>query len=87
MYLWPLSPFALQRTRKGAPQFPSGEGVAALLGVLASWFEGSLRNYWWWEPFRSGPPAKYDNWPSRKFFRFSIPWSCTSLLSEEDFDF
>ena len=34
---------------------PSGEGEAALLGVLASCLEGCLRNFRRWAPFRAGP--------------------------------
>lgn len=41
--------------RKGAPHSPSGEGGAALLGVLASGSRRMLRNYCRWAPFRAGP--------------------------------
>jgi hypothetical protein len=33
---------------------PSGEGVAALLGVLAGSSGSTLRHYWRWAPFRAG---------------------------------
>ncbi len=33
---------------------PSGEGVAALLGVLAGGSGSTLRHYWRWAPFRAG---------------------------------
>lgn len=60
---------------------PSGEGVAALLGVLASWFEGGLRNYWWWDSFRPGTFAKQVYRPLHKIFRFSIVCSSTLFAS------
>jgi hypothetical protein len=33
---------------------PSGEGVAALLGVLAGSSGSTLKHYWRWAPFRAG---------------------------------
>jgi hypothetical protein len=49
----PPARFAKEEERSAA--LPSGEGAAALLGVLASWFEVILRNYSRWAPFRAGP--------------------------------
>ena len=34
--------------------FPSGEGVTALLGVLAGGSGSTLRHYWRWASFRAG---------------------------------
>jgi len=78
----------LQRAieRKGAPHSLQGRELRRSWGVLASWFEGSLRNYWWWAPFRSEAVAKHRHRPSRKFFRFSIPWSSTQLLPDKNVD-
>jgi hypothetical protein len=74
-----LTPFlfgSIDRKEESAA-LPSREGAAALLGVLASWFEGSLRNYWWWDSFRPGTFAKHAYRPPRKIFRFSIVCSST----------
>jgi hypothetical protein len=58
---------AKEKERSAAP--PSGEGAAALLGVLASWFEGSLRNCWRWELFAR---VRCEAWPLASAQIFSI---------------
>src|SRR5579859_222276 len=39
---------------------PSGLGTAALLGVLAGFLGGTLRNHWWQALFEAGPPQNIE---------------------------
>ena len=50
----PPFPFCLKASKERSAALPSGEGVAALLGVLAGFSGFTLRHCWRWESFRAG---------------------------------
>jgi hypothetical protein len=55
-----LTPFLWFDRSQGKERRLPFKGVAALMGVLASSFEGSLRNYFRWELFRADPRQGID---------------------------